>query len=233
MQLFSRILFKFFQPKIPSPKDAKIKCQTLLIFKTFTGLTDQCFQPGECRESATVGVSTITDEFACLDLCQANQDCKWFTFSTLTNLCWLYTDCPVLDVESCQECLSGNRACIPDDPVCNIHGHCSGVLDHIEELPSLKDCLQLCQSSFGCRWVTHELASSQCLLYKTCPSLDESCNDCFTSERRCIDHLTTTTEDTTTTEYVTSTEDSTTTQSATTTSTDVTPPSPTGYFLQY
>ena len=194
-----------------------------------TGLTDQCFQPGECLDSVTVGVVITTDEFACLDLCKTNQGCGWFTYSTLINLCWLYTDCPVLDVESCQECLSGKQACIPDNPVCNIHGHCSGLLDHIEELPSLEDCLQLCQSSFGCRWVTHELASSQCLLYKTCPSLDESCNDCISSERRCIDHLTTTTVDTSTTYYVTTTTELATT---TTTTTNVTTPSPTGSYLQ-
>ena len=194
---------------------------------TSTGLTDQCFQPGECRDSDIVGVSTTTDEFACLDLCQTNQECEWFSFSTLTNLCLLFTDCQVLDVELCPECLSGQQGCIPDGPVCNIQGSCSGVLDRIENLPSLEDCLQVCQSSFGCRWVTYELASLECLLYKTCPSLDESCNYCISSERRCIDYLSTTTEDTTTTEYITTTEDS------TTTTADVTTPSPAGNFIYF
>ena len=154
----------------------------------------------------------------------------------LTNLCLLFNDCLDLDEELCPECLSGQQGCIPDDPVCNIQGYCSGVLDHFEELASLEDCLQLCQSSFGCRWVTYEAALSDCLLYKTCPSLDESCNNCLSSERRCIDHLTTTTEDTTTTDYVTTTEDSTTTTTelaTTTITTDVTTPSPTGNILQY
>ena len=197
-----------------------------LIF-TLTGLTDQCFQPGECRDSVTVGVVATTDEFACLDHCIANQECKWFTFSMLTNLCLLFNDCLDLDEELCPECLSGQQGCIPDGPVCNIQGSCSGVLDRIENLPSLEDCLQVCQSSFGCRWVTYELASLECLLYKTCPSLDESCNYCISSERRCIDYLSTTTEDTTTTEYITTTEDS------TTTTADVTTPSPAGNFIYF
>ena len=153
---------------------------------TLIGWSAQCFQSGECRDSSTVGVFTTTDEFACLDLCKENLECKWFTFSTLTNLCLLFKDCQVLDEEICPECLSGQHFCIPDEPVCNVQGFCSGVLDQFEELPSLETCLQLCQSSFGCRWITFVQTTLECFLFKTCPELDESCDDCFCYERRCI-----------------------------------------------
>ena len=187
---------------------------------TLIGWSDQCFQSGECRDSLTVGVSITTDEFACLDLCKENLECKWFTFFTLTNLCLLFEDCQVLDEEICPECLSGQHFCIPDEPVCNVQGFCSGVLDQFEELPSLETCLQLCQSSFGCRWITFVQTTLECLLYKTCPELDESCDGCFSSERRCIDDVTTTTDDISTTEV----------ETTTTTTTDYSTPSPTGKF---
>jgi len=41
-------------------------------------------------------------------------------------------------------------------------------------------------------------ASSGCLLYKTCPELDESCGDCVSSERRCLDEESSSTTDGTT-----------------------------------
>ena len=63
----------------------------------------------------------------------------------------------------------------------------------------------------------------ECLLYKTCPELDESCDDCFSSERRCIDDVTTTTTD-----DISTTEAETTT----TTTTDYSTPSPTGKFKE-
>ena len=162
------------------------------------GWAEQCFQSGKCMDSVTVGVATATDEFACLDLCKANQECLWFTYSTLTNLCLLFKDCLVLDEETCPECLTGEQDCIPDDPFCNIQGYCNGVLQSFEELPSLEDCLLLCQSSLGCRWITYALTSSECLLYKSCPSLDESCVSCLSSERRCIATTTTSTTEVTT-----------------------------------
>ena len=95
-----------------------------LIFSicNLTVWSDQCFQTGQCRDSSTVGISTTTDEFACLDLCKKSIECKWLTFSTLTNRCLLLKDCQVLDEEICPECLSGQHFCIPDDPVCNIQG---------------------------------------------------------------------------------------------------------------
>lgn len=130
-------------------------------------------------------MSYTSDEFACLDLCSANSECRWFTFYSPTNLCLLFEDCQVLD-EECQECLTGQPDCIPSELICNIPGSCSGILDHFEELPSAESCLKRCQSLSGCRWMTFVQDPPQCFLFKTCPELDESCENCISSERRCI-----------------------------------------------
>jgi len=70
---------------------------------------------------------------------------------------------------------------------CWIQGECLGIVDFFDEQPSANDCLQLCNSTFGCRWFTFHSPSSECLLYQTCPAIDETCEACISGERRCIE----------------------------------------------
>lgn len=73
---------------------------------------------------------------------------------------------------------------------CWVQGECNGIVDFIDEQPSAIDCLLLCNSTFGCRWFTYHLPSSECLLYLNCLTIDESCEDCISGERRCINEPT-------------------------------------------
>ena len=98
------------------------------------------------------------------------------------------------DYVTCPDCLSGQRDCIPDAPVCFVDGECEGVVDHVEVAPSAEACLDLCNSTFGCRWFTFYGDESECNLFESCPTLDElACYDCISGERRCADETTTTT----------------------------------------
>jgi hypothetical protein len=143
------------------------------------------------------------------------------------SFCELLTDCSSLETELCDNCLSAQHDCIPNEKACSIQGSCNGIKMHSEEMQTAKDCLQLCDSTRGCRWFTFYTLVPVCVLFENCPSIDESSEDCISGERRCIDEVvsstteitTTTTEITSTTTEITSTTSTTTTTSTITTST--------------
>jgi hypothetical protein len=97
-----------------------------------------------------------------------------------------------LDEEACPDCLTSPKDCIPDDPVCFIEGQCQGIVDIIKTSTSAEECLQLCDSTFGCRWFTFFSTASECILLKSCSTVDESCEACLSGERRCVEVTSTT-----------------------------------------
>jgi hypothetical protein len=132
--------------------------------------------------------------------------CTWLTYYPDTSFCHLLANCSSLDTQDCIDCLSGQHNCIPNEPACSIQGNCIGIRIHAEKSPSQEDCLQLCDSFLGCRWFSFYPSGSECILFQNCPTIDESCEDCVSGERRCIDETTSTTpEVTSTTPEVTST----------------------------
>ncbi len=91
-------------------------------------------------------------------------------------------------------------------------GNCVGIDFLTEKIPTAQDCLWLCNSTSGCRWFTFYQSVYECILFRNCPTIDESCEDCVSGERRCIDETTSTTTEeptssTTTTPISTTTED--------------------------
>ena len=130
----------------------------------------------------------ITDEFACLEYCKSEQECLWLTYFPGTRYCQLFKDCPILDTEFCPDCLTSQQDCIPDDPICRVVGECEGVLNHTEVASSPEGCLKLCNSTTSCRWSTFNSDVSECLIFQTCPTIDESCLSC-TSGIGCTNKL--------------------------------------------
>jgi hypothetical protein len=91
-------------------------------------------------------------------------------------------------------------------------GNCVGIDFLTKKTPTAQDCLMLCNSTLGCRWFTYYQSVSECILFRNCPTVDESCEDCVSGERRCIDETTSTTTveptpSSTTTPISTTTED--------------------------
>jgi len=146
---------------------------------------DPCFSPGQCQNSEHLDGQFATDEYACLELCNSNPSCQWFTFAPSLNFCELLLDCSTLDSSKCDDCLSGTRDCIPKEPECWIQGECVGTIDHFEKTESKEDCLNLCKTTLGCRWFTFWEPSSPCFLFKNCPTFDDSCDNCVSGESRC------------------------------------------------
>ena len=70
---------------------------------------------GRCIGSY-VGSQTLDDAKACLEACQANEFCGWFTYHTSDQDCLLTADCAIRD-ESCGDCVHGQVYCeAGDDP---------------------------------------------------------------------------------------------------------------------
>ncbi len=156
-----------------------------------------CFQPGECRDSFHIRGEPRSDEFACLEFCQSDPDCQWLTFFPDGNYCELLKNCQTLDSDFCPECLTSQRDCTPDDPVCFVEGECQGIVDSITAAATASECLQLCNSIFGCHWFTFNSGVSKCILLKSCSTIDPTCKECTSGERRCSEAPTTTTAATT------------------------------------
>jgi hypothetical protein len=78
-------------------------------------------------------------------------------------------------------------------------GSCIGIEILAEVKPTAEDCLHLCNSTLGCRWFSFYSLVDECILFQTCPTIDESFEYCISGERRCIDDVTTTTTTSTTT----------------------------------
>ena len=137
--------------------------------------------------------------------CNTDNNCTWMTYLPDLSFCELLTDCLSLETELCANCLSAQQDCIPNEKVCSIKGSCNGKIVHSEEIQTTNDCLQLCDSTRGCRWFTFYTLVPVCVLFENCPSIHETCEDCISGERRCIDEVvSSTTEVTSTTTEITS-----------------------------
>ena len=99
---------------------------------------------------------------------------------------------------ACQLC----RTVFPMNQPAQSKENCVGIRIHSEELPTAEDCLQLCDATLGCRWFSFYSSVPECVLFKNCPSIDESSEDCISGERRCIDETSSSTTEMTSTTNV-------------------------------
>jgi hypothetical protein len=148
----------------------------------------KCFQAGECIESYLFEAVSTFDEYECLELCESSEKCTWSTYFPKLHLCELLYNCSSLDVEKCPDCLSSPTDCVQPTPQCLIQGQCEGNMIYTVQASTKEECLQLCKETNRCRWMTffqlNDKAAS-CILYNDCPTFDESCTTCISSESRC------------------------------------------------
>jgi hypothetical protein len=110
-------------PSMITKKVFPIMVFSTSLILTFLGLTmaQDCFVPGGCVNSSLVAVSHPRDSQACLEDCQNQDGCNWFTYSEQLNFCELFNDCKSLD-QDCTDCVSGEVSCSVYQ--CNIEGIC-------------------------------------------------------------------------------------------------------------
>jgi hypothetical protein len=109
------------------------------------------------------------------------------TFNQNTSYCELFQECAILDTKYYTDCISAEKECTTDEPVCWVVGECKGLLHHGEQLSSPVECLELCNATLRCRWFSFNVDASRCSLFITCPSINEECFSCTSGERRCIE----------------------------------------------
>ncbi len=70
-----------------------------------------CFVPGECMQSPYVQDWAVADAQECLEACQEDDACQYFTYYGLEDYCMGLSACVELSIDSCQECYTGNTSC--------------------------------------------------------------------------------------------------------------------------
>ena len=93
----------------------------------------QCFVPGECIFSQNIDILAAKEEIQCLEMCQNNVNCTWFTFYPETDICQLFVSCGSIDDTYCPLCTTGQKECSIPEPVCWVEGLCLGNVTHTEE----------------------------------------------------------------------------------------------------
>ena len=134
----------------------------------------------------SVFFSQVDNQKDCLDLCKSRPDCTWFTYSAKRRFCHLFENCPILDLEICPDCMSGDKNCLETEPNCGIRGECKGIIIEHQETSMASDdeCLTLCHNTSGCGWFTFYQDTSQCILFETCSIV--FCDTCISGEKICF-----------------------------------------------
>ena len=86
----------------------------LLTFQNFFQVTCDplsftCGELGQC-EGTLVDLTHTNLEGECIELCVANVDCEWYSFSTEHNSCSLFADCPSVD-DNAESTVYGEQKC--------------------------------------------------------------------------------------------------------------------------
>ena len=146
---------------------------------------EQCFVSGECTHSPLISSAIKPGPNECLKSCQELDSCGWFSFDPSINYCLLFANCTQLDVETCPQCISGQSSC--EVALCNLQGVCQGNLLEHGTQASLRQCMDQCQSSTvdNCQWFSFNGQDRICLLFETCPVLDEEAQDFVSGQKMC------------------------------------------------
>lgn len=144
----------------------------------------QCFIKGICADSQVIRSSHVpTTENNCLRDCQNEADCSWFTYDHSLNLCLSFKNCTFLSSVQCQDCVSGEVACQPQD--CSLSGFCKGTLIQYDQIESVDKCRTWCDNEPSCDFFSFDVKSGFCYLFYSCPELDVTQEDFVSGHRGC------------------------------------------------
>ena len=112
--------------KLQHTKMKFLICTVLFLFVALPNLGNcadlQCFISGECTNSDIIDIVPSNDEFECLENCQNNANCTWFTFYPDARGCLLVANCGDVEDTFCSNCVSGEKECEIPKPVCSVQG---------------------------------------------------------------------------------------------------------------
>jgi len=131
-----------------------------------------CYEDGECLYSNLIDVTYPSSAEECLQHCRRTDRCQWFTYKVHGgSFCELFESCEFLSDNECTSCTTGQVSC--PDQRCNILGRCEGLLLHSMMSTSVGKCHQYCSDYHDCTWFSHSEATDTCLLFLTCPTIEE------------------------------------------------------------
>ncbi len=174
---------------------------TLLALAGHVSSQLQCSIPGQCVDSDLIQSEIDDDKYACHNECKNNEACKWFTFNAKVNFCELFETCNDITEESCEDCVTSQKDC--DVYQCGLQGSCQvkpvrndcfsltwtwilqGHIIKQEDVDTEGQCLKDCQINMDCQWYTFNEDINLCLLFETCPTVDETCSTCTSGENGC------------------------------------------------
>ena len=92
---------------------------------------------------------------------------------------WIKTNCEI-DIKL------GEVACPLPPLVCGEAGLCQGTLVHGEGAASIGNCEDNCANFDGCNYYTFDPTLTQCYMFETCPSVDDTlCQECVSGSPGC------------------------------------------------
>ena len=53
---------------------------------------------------------TAESRNGCVDICNSDTSCNWWTFDAPAQMCFLFQECPEL-TDNCEGCISGQKGC--------------------------------------------------------------------------------------------------------------------------
>ena len=134
-----------------------------------------------------MGETSQADYNSCLEYCKGDTECNWITFFADSDACVAFDDCSSIE-DLCSSCFTGESDCPLYQPICYTPGQCTGGAFLAEsQQVSYNDCLDFCDATPGCNWITHIAGQQVCLAFGSCPSITEDCEGCFSGESTCPD----------------------------------------------
>ena len=79
--------------------------------------------------------------------------------------------------------ISGESRC--ETPQCWVQGQCLGQTLDLDIVANEDACLAWCKSKSGCNWFTFFKPAAECILFRTSPTIDDTCSDCISGESSC------------------------------------------------
>lgn len=72
---------------------------------------NSCYIQGQCQDGLELDSKASFSYYQCLEQCQKDLECNFFTYDSDDNLCHLLANCTQVNPVSCPNCYSGEKDC--------------------------------------------------------------------------------------------------------------------------
>ena len=89
----------------------KLMLTILTFLFTVVFAQDSCYIEGQCQDGLELDSKAAFSYYQCLEQCQNDVDCNFFTYDSDDNLCYLLANCTQINTTTCPNCYSGEKDC--------------------------------------------------------------------------------------------------------------------------